>query len=55
MSFEIIFSLEVIAVALAWLGIVLWIFRPKSAEKYKKYSEIPLQDEKKSINNQKSV
>ena len=45
MSFETIFNIEVIAVALAWFGIIIWIFRPKSAKRYKEYSAIPLNDE----------
>jgi cbb3-type cytochrome oxidase subunit 3 len=31
-------------VLLSMIGLVLWIFRPNSGKRYKKYGEIPLKD-----------
>lgn len=33
---------ETILIAISWILIMLWIFRPKSKTKYNKYSKIPL-------------
>lgn len=40
-----IFTMETVLIAIAWLCIMLWIFRPGSKKKYDKYSAIPTKDD----------
>ena len=47
-------TFESVIVFIAWLGIMLWIFRPKSKMDYDKYCRIPLDNDDYKYNGQES-
>jgi len=45
MGFTLFEIVELIVLMVVCIMIVLWIYRPKSLERYDQYSKIPLKDE----------